>query len=425
VIVRLPFAKRSVVVDLRGFRVHALRPEGPRGVADTAGLVRRALLEPVAGRTFADAARGAQRVAVVVPDATRRADLPTILPVVLAALNKAGVAPDRVSVIVACGTHPPVASAEVRGLLGPLPEGVSAVQHDSRDDSMLEGVGTASTGLAVRLNRSFVEADFRVTIGAIRHHYFAGFGGGPKMVFPGVAGYHEIQHNHSRVLDLCEGRARRHPGCEPGRLAGNPVAEEIAEAAELCAAHAALCLVPGVERGFSAAFFGSPAEAFGKAVEAVREAFEIDAGPFDMVVGSGGGAPYDASLIQAHKGLDAACRFLPDEGGEALFAASLDVGSGSPDMEPFLANPSPEVLLASLGRRWVQYGHTTLRIVEKTRRHTVHLVSDGDRDVAGRLGFRPASSPEEVVDAWRERLSGASIGVMAGAAVYPRPAPNT
>jgi hypothetical protein len=66
------------------------------------------------------------------------------------------------------------------------------------------------------------------------------------MVF-GVAGYAEIQANHARVIDLASGPPRRHAGCEPGVVAGNPVAEEIAVAAALRPPDLALLLVAGAD----------------------------------------------------------------------------------------------------------------------------------------------------------------------------------
>jgi hypothetical protein len=126
----------------------------------------------------------------------------------------------------------------------------------------------------------------------------------------------------------------------------------------------------------------------------------------------------DETLIQAHKALDAACRFLAP-GGEILFVAAMEDGSGSSDMEPFLADPRPQAILERLGRSWVQYGHTTLRIVEKTALFRVHLVSRLDPVLAERLGFLPVRSADEVIEGWRERFPGATVGVMSGV-VYRR-----
>lgn len=419
-IVRLPYGRQSEVADLRGFRVFPLQPNGRRGAPDLPAVVRASLDRPVGDSSLIDRARGRSRVAIVVPDATRWAALPEILPEIITFVLDAGVQADGITVVIACGTHPAVPDDEARDLVGRLPVGVRLLQHDSRDHESLTVVGTTSRGLPIRIHNRVARADLRITVGAVRHHYFAGFGGGPKMIFPGVAGYEEIQANHSRVLEMSGPVPRRHPGCEPGLLLGNPVAEEIAEASSLCAADIAVCLAPGVGGGFAQAFSGSPEAAFAAAVDAVKQAFEVEAETFDLIVASAGGRPCDSTLIQAQKGLDAACRFLNPDGGELLFVAALDEGAGSKDMLPFLEQPRPQAILERLALGWVQYGHTTLRIIENTARHTVHLVSEAAPEMVSRLGFRPASTAQTVVEGWRDRHSGASVGVLTGAAVYPR-----
>jgi hypothetical protein len=89
-------------------------------------------------------------------------------------------------------------------------------------------------------------------------------------------------------------------------------------------------------------------------------------------------------------------------------------------MQPFVDDPRPESILASLEDRWVQYGHTTLRVVEKTSRVRVWLHSTLDAAIGTRLGFEPTPDPETVVQRWRDERPGATVGVMVGAAVFPR-----
>jgi nickel-dependent lactate racemase len=234
-----------------------------------------------------------------------------------------------------------------------------------------------------------------------------------------VAGYEEIQANHRKVLEVGGGSPRPHRDCEPGVLDGNPVAEEIHRAADLLPPTLSICLVEGRHGGLAGAVAGPWQTAFTSAVAMVRRWYECPApGPFELAVASGGGAPFDATLIQAHKGLDAACRFLA-EGGELLYVADLSGGAGSPDMEPFLKRPSPDEILRRLGQGWIQYGHTTLRIVDKTSRFRVHLVSRLDPELAIRLGFEPADDPAEVIEAWRRRRSGVTAAVLPGPPVYP------
>jgi nickel-dependent lactate racemase len=418
-ILRLPYGRGALTADLRGLHCHELRPATPRRVAPLPDLLAEALDRPLEGPSLAELARGRRHVTVLLPDATRKIPLPEILPPVFDRLGRADVKPTAVTLLVACGTHPPVDAKSLASLLGPVPEGVRVLQHDHRDTGSLVRVGTLPSGLSVRLHRAAVEADLLVAVSAVQHHYFAGFGGGPKLVFPGVAGYEETQANHARVVDLTTDPPRRHPCCEPGVLDGNPVAEEIAAAASLRPLDFALLLVAGAE-GRPAWSAGGPlATAFPRACAQARAWFEVGGGPFRRVVVSAGGYPTDHTLIQAHKALDAACRFAAPD-AEVLFVAACDGGPGSPEMEPFLADPRVSAIVARLAESYVQYGHTTLRLLEKTGAFRVLAKTELPRELAERLGLRVVADLESVLRRWREENPHEPVGLIAGPVVYPR-----
>lgn len=419
VIVKLPYGRDNVAVDLRRLKVRPLQSTAPRGVRDLGRLLSRAVDFPIEGEPLLTLARRSRSAVVVIPDATRRASLPDVLPVIFNRLLAAGIDPESITVLVACGTHPPVGEAESAELVGDLPLGVTIRQHSSRDSARLLRVGELRPAVDLRIDREAANTDLLITVGSVRHHYFAGFGGGPKMVFPGIAGHDEIQANHSLVLDRLGGDLGRHPGCEPGVLDGNPVAEEIARAADLRPPDLAVCLVPGRNGGVSWAGAGPWRAAFSAAVAQVRLGFELPGQRFAHLVASGGGRPGDSSLIQAHKGLDAVCRFAAP-GAEVLFVAELGDGAGSAAMDPFLADPRPASILEHLAEGYVQYGHTTLRIIEKTSKYRVHLKSSLDPEIARRLGFIPIDDLEEIADRWRDEGFEGRVAVMAEGPVWPR-----
>lgn len=417
-IVKLPFADDHRALDLRGFRVRVLAPKAPAG-RDARALAANALDEPLAGLPLVEMARGRKTATIVVPDATRTAKLPQVLPVVLERLRRAGIEDSSIVVLVANGSHPAVGPEVVESFVGPVASQIRVFEHDCRGSDLVE-VGELRPGIQLRLNPLAVHCECLITVGTVRHHYFAGFGGGPKMVFPGVGGYEEIQANHALVLDLSQDRPKRHPACQPGVLEANPVAEEIQRAAEFRPPDLALCLVEGREGGMAWAGSGPWRTAFETAVEHVRNWFEVSLDEnFELMVAASGGMPTDSTLIQAHKSLDAACRFLVP-GGELLWMASLDGGLGSDEMQPFVDDPAPDRIIEMLTSRWVQYGHTTLRIVDKTSRYRVRIHSRLDPGMTERLGFEPVADPEFVLAEWRERHPGARVGVMAAGAVYPR-----
>jgi hypothetical protein len=93
-------------------------------------------------------------------------------------------------------------------------------------------------------------------------------------------------------------------------------------------------------------------------------------------------------------------------------------------MAPFLTDPRPQAILDRLAPEYVQYGHTTLRIVEKTGKYRVHLKSSLDPELAGRLGFIPIDDLDEIADRWRVEGVPDRVAVMAEAHVWPRPSPD-
>ena len=92
--------------------------------------------------------------------------------------------------------------------------------------STLDAVGTTSSGVAVHLNREFLQADVRITTGFVEPHFFAGFSGGPKMVAPGLAGL-------ATVMTLHDARRIGHPNATWGITEGNPIHDDVREIARM------------------------------------------------------------------------------------------------------------------------------------------------------------------------------------------------
>ena len=78
------------------------------------------------------------------------------------------------------------------------------------------------------VNRRAYECDVHVQIGKVEPHEFAGFSGGRKSVLPGISSEETIRINHrpERILD---------PNAAIGKIDGNPVSDDMIEAAELSA----------------------------------------------------------------------------------------------------------------------------------------------------------------------------------------------
>ncbi|MBD3856066.1 MAG: DUF2088 domain-containing protein, partial [Acidobacteria bacterium] len=170
-IVKLPFARDRLALDLRGLRVRALTPSAPPG-RDAGELVSAALDQPLAGPALVDMARGRGSVTVIAPDATRKASLPEVLPAVIKRLQRAGIDEGAITVLIANGTHPVVGPEAISSLVGPLPGSIPVIEHDSRGSDLV-CIGDLREELPLRVHPSATECGLLITVGAVRHHYFA------------------------------------------------------------------------------------------------------------------------------------------------------------------------------------------------------------------------------------------------------------
>ena len=151
------------------------------GVGDEAAAIEAALAAPTGSPPLAELAAGKRQVVVTHSDITRATPNNRILPVLLRALEDAGVARRDITLINALGTHRPQTDAELRQMLGDgVVDRYRCQQHDAWDDAELVAAGTTSRGNAIRLNRAVMEADLVIFTGFIEPHFFAGFPAAPR-----------------------------------------------------------------------------------------------------------------------------------------------------------------------------------------------------------------------------------------------------
>ena len=136
------------------------------------------------------------KVAILIEDNTRNSPKKHILRILLDHLESLSISPDNISVIVALGTHQHLSQEELEHTYGQdVVKRYSFYNHDCRADDLVP-VGKLKSGTTVKINRRAYEADIRIGIGSIFPHPLNGFGGGGKILFPGVANFDAILEHH-------------------------------------------------------------------------------------------------------------------------------------------------------------------------------------------------------------------------------------
>jgi lactate racemase len=357
-------------------------------VKDSLAAISSALEDPIGSPPLSEIVRPGEKVCLLVNDSTRVARSELFLPPLIRELLSAGINKKDIFIVFTNGTHRPLSKAEMVELAGEYAAGnVAMYNHDSRNEAGLVHLGETTFGTPVYVNRKVMEADRRILTGSVVHHFFAGFGGGRKALIPGAAGWETIRKNHSLMLD---DRARS------GNLAGNPVHEDLLEAALMVGGDFILNTVLNEQKELLGVFAGEMVAAHMAACALVDKINGIRLERLaDVVIASCGGHPKDINLYQAHKTLDNAMAALKP-GGQLVLLAKCPEGIGSENYEKWASRyQTLSEIEAALKKDFVLGGHKAYAIARLLQRGTVYLLSDLPDDLSRMLGFIPISTLEE------------------------------
>jgi nickel-dependent lactate racemase len=394
----LPYGKSDVCVRIPARNLlGSIEPKQVSGAEDVNAEIERALKEPIGSKRLSEIAQPDSKIAIVVDDFTRSTPSQAMLSPVLAELNAAGVKDENVTVIFGCGTHRAVKPEEARRLLGDeVLNRVKTVSHDCNAQDLVP-VGKTKHGTDVRVNPVFAEADVKVLLGDVNLHYYAGYGGGRKSVMPAVSCRETISHNHAMLLD---------PNARTGVLEGNPVHEDMTEAARLAKVDFILNVVTNSKGEIVKAFAGDLEQAFLEATKLVDDMYRVTVDRrADIVVVSPGGYPADINLYQAYKGLDNALE-VTKRGGTIILVAECAEGHGNQVFYDWMTRLEDlKKAEREIKRHFELGGHKAYYLLKALKNHPIILVSSlPDYYANGAFKLKTARA---VNDAFREALKNA------------------
>ncbi|MBM9606458.1 lactate racemase domain-containing protein [Desulfopila inferna] len=328
---------------------------------------------------------------IIVADKTRTCGYSTYLPVLIGVLKEYGMRGDRLRFIIAYGTHPRQSDAECRASYGETYSKYPFIHHDCTASNTFADYGVTSRGVPIRLRRDIVQAGCVITMGPICHHYFAGYGGGRKLIFPGCGEREAIYANHSLYLDKPNNRLS--PGCRPGVLADNPLADDLFEIAQKKEADLAIHAIMNSRGEVCDIRLGSDRTSYLEACEIHGRLCESSSAPFAVVVASCGGYPKDINFIQSHKAIHNAAMFVRDGGTLLLFAECRD-GIGSKTFLPWYEKGGFDEAFRHLCRDYEGNGGTALAMMAKTRRIRIAVVTELEEEICIKIDVEKWSSSQ-------------------------------
>lgn len=190
---------------------------------DVRKLAVNAINKPVDSPSIDISIASSDKIAILIEDNTRNSPKKHLLRVLLDYLDNISIPSDAISIIVALGTHRPLSHGELEDTYGrDIVRRYSFYNHDCKADDLVP-VGRLKSGTTVKINRLAYEADFRIGIGSIFPHPLNGFGGGGKILFPGIANFDAVLEHHLKYSFR---------DTVLGRLDGNLFYEEVSSMAK-------------------------------------------------------------------------------------------------------------------------------------------------------------------------------------------------
>ena len=283
--------------------------------------IEAAIDNPIGSPPLADLADGRRKVTIAVDDLSRPTPAARLLPTVVGRLTAAGIRRRDIRIIMAVGAHRPCTRQDLLRKLGEeVLDSVEVENHHPFEN--LVNLGESSRGTPILINAPFMGGDLKLAIGCIISHYGPGFGGGGKIVLPGLAGIETLRANHRGTIRGLTGGL--------GLTENNEQLADIREVARRVGLDFIVNVVLSGKRGIVGVFAGDFVEAHASGIEFAREVYSTELPP-EIDVAVCNAYPKDTDLMQsvnAFNGLITAPSSVLKDNGTVVLATASTEGRG-------------------------------------------------------------------------------------------------
>lgn len=224
------------------------------GVQDPFEEIQKALDHPIGSPKIEELARPGMDVVILFDDLQRPTPAHLALPEMMNRLNRAGIPDNRITAVCALGTHPIPSVEQLKTKVGKEAfsrlSGRLFAHNPHASDNVI--IGRTHRGTLVEINRYVAFADLIIGVGECMPHPIAGYGGGFKIIMPGVCSYRSVADHHFNWM--------RHRNSKVNLLDGNHFLEDIIDAGRLSRMAFKLDLIINEKKEVIRAFAGDPVE---------------------------------------------------------------------------------------------------------------------------------------------------------------------
>ncbi|MFC1966272.1 nickel-dependent lactate racemase [Chloroflexota bacterium] len=353
-LVEVPYGKGKLKVNIDDTRVAGIVVGNDVQIIDENEIISKAIENPINSKSLKDFLKDGKDLFFIVNDATRPTPTARVLEIIFKVFK-----PVNPKFIVATGNHRAPTKEEHQQIFGRFYEKYKPqiYVHNSRADNEMVYIGTSRNGTELYLNKLVMEANKIIIISSVEPHYFAGYTGGRKSLFPGVASYRSIEQNHRHAMDA---RAKSLA------LEGNPVHEDMLDTLKSFSNTNIFAIMTVLDKHHRlyAATAGHINDSFFAAVERAKEVFVVKIERKLDIVVTVAKFPMDIDLYQSQKALEHGKLALKD-GGILILVASCRAGTGDDTFIRLLSSCStPTEVFKRIREGYVLGYHKAAKLAE-------------------------------------------------------------
>ena len=282
-------------------------------------------------------------------------------------------------------------------------------------------IGRTHRGTLVEINHRAAFADLIIGVGECIPHPVAGFGGGCKIIVPGIASYRSVADHHFTWM--------RHRNSRVNLLSGNHFYEDMVDAGHLSRLAFKLDLIINEKKEVIRAFSGDPVEEHREASDFAASLYLVEMPKLaDVTIISA--FPLEIG-VQASKALDMAA-FCTRSGGTIIWAAPQK--QAGPIM-PLIQEMASDETAGDFHRRLIEgdipehlqaFGISYIMQVvyykEKAHKFDVYHVTQGlSAEQVKMMNFTYAPTIQEAVDQVAQKMPRADVAIFpSGGTIIPK-----
>lgn len=358
-------------------------------VGDENKIIKEALENPIGMAPFKEFVKSSEHLLIIVNDASKPTPTSRVLEHIYPFISKH---PD-VRFLIAVGTHKPPNEEECHFIFGRFYDIFRnrIFVHDSKKEEDMKYLGRTKSGTELYINKMVTDTKNVIVIGSVEPHYFAGYTGGRKAFFPGVAAYKTVEMNHKFALS--------EKACSL-RLKGNPINEDMIESIRLLKEVNTFSIQTVLTQDYKiyAAKCGDIIRSFEQTIKYANDVYCVPIRKKSNIILTVVPYPMDINLYQSQHALENA-KLALDEGGIIILVSKCRMGVGNDAFLELLSKAdTTEDVLELVGGEYKLGSHKSVRILNIKSRFEVFAVTDLDDDIIRKAKFKPYSDIQTAID---------------------------